>query len=385
MYAHWALFAIMANMPQTANDRPTERELIAAAADEVRGVLPSTWKLVWSRTKQSPDPGIDAIARLTAPDGTTGSVAFQVKRVPLMPSTAAAVAKETKSRFPKADAYVLVAPFIGPVTRETLRREGWGVLDATGNLELRLDRPALFLQRFGQTKNPWPLGRVRRSLKAPRAARVVRALADFRPPYGVRELARRASVSAGYAAELLVLLEGEGVVTRDVARRSAGARVMGPQRLGGVAGVDWSRLIRRWVEDYSVLRSNRYQGFLQPRGIPALLSGLKGTKLQYALTGAASAQSLRAIAPIQVAICFTPSPIELARELGLSQPDRGENVILVEPFDEIVFERSRVSNGNVYTAASQTLADLITSPGRAAAEAEALEEWMRSNEREWRS
>ena len=151
-----------------------------------------------------------------------------------------------------------------------------------------------------------------------------------------------------------------------------------------MADVDWARLIRRWTEDYSILRSNRYQSFLQPRGIPALLSGLKRAKQRYALTGAASAQSLRAVAPAQVAICFTPSPPELARELGLSQSDGGENVILVEPFDEVVFERSRISNGNVYTAASQTLADLITSPGRAGAEAEALEEWMRSNESEWR-
>ena len=385
MYAVWWLFAIMANMPITANARPTERELIAAAAAELRGALPRTWRLDWSRREQFRETGIDAMARLTASDGTARSIAFQVKRAPLMPSTAAAVAKETKSRFPKADAYVLVAPFIGPVTRETLRREGWGVLDATGNLELRLDRPALFLQRIGQTKNPWPLGRVRRSLKAPRATRVVRALADFRPPYGVRELARRARVSAGYAAELLVLLQGEGVVTRDVARRSAGARVLGPQRLGGVADVDWSRLIRRWTEDYSVLQSNRPQSFLQPRGIPVLLSGLKSTKQRYALTGAASVQNLRPIAPTQVAIGFTPSPVDLARELGLSQTDRGANVILVEPFDEVVFERSRISDGNVYTAASQTLADLITSPGRAASEAEALEEWMRSNERDWRS
>jgi IclR-like helix-turn-helix domain-containing protein len=375
----------MANMPITANARPTERELLAAAASQLRRALPSTWKLDWSRREQSRDAGIDAVATIKALDGTTGIVAFEVKRAPLMPSTAAAVAKQTKSRYPKADAYVLVAPFIGPVTREALRREGWGVLDATGNLELRLDRPAVLLQRTGETKNPWPVGRVRRSLKAPRAARVVRALADYRPPYGVRELARRARVSAGYAAELLALLEGEGVVTRDVLRRTAATPGTEPQRLGGVADVDWARLIRRWTEDYSTLRSNRYQSFLQPRGIPALLSSLKRAKQRYALTGAASAQTLRAVAPVQVAICFTPSPPELARELGLSQSDGGENVILVEPFDEVVFERSRISNGNAYTAASQTLADLITSPGRGSAEAEALEEWMRRNQREWRS
>ncbi len=385
MYAVSVLFAIIANMPVSANVRPTERELIAGAVSELRSALPSNWKLDWSLTSQPRDTGVDAIARLTASDGSTGRVAFQVERAPLMPSTAAAAAKATRSQFPKADAYVLVAPFIGPVTRETLRRQGWGVLDTTGNLEVRLDRPALFLQRTGETKNPWPLGRVRRSLKAPRAARVVRALADYRPPYGVRELARRARVSAGYASELLVLLEGEGVVTRDITRRSSGARAMKPQRLGGVANVDWSRLIRRWTEDYSVLRSNNYRSFLQPRGIPAFLASLRGSKQRYVLTGAASAQTLRAVAPVQVAICFTQSPIELAREVDLSESERGANVILVEPFDDVVFERSRISNGNAYAAATQTLADLITSPGRAGAEALALEEWMRSNESEWRS
>lgn len=378
------LFAIMANMAVTANVRPTERELVATAIAELRSALPPRWKLDWS-SKRSRDNGVDGVARLTASDGSRGTVAFEVKRAPLMPGTAAAVANETRSRFPNADAYLLVAPFIGPVTRETLRQQGWGVLDTTGNLELRLDRPALFLQRTGATKNPWPLGRVRRSLKAPRAARVVRALADYRPPYGVRELARRARVSAGYAAELLVLLEGEGVVTRDVTRKSTAARVIQRQRLGGVADVDWSRLIRRWTEDYSVLRTNRYRGFLQPRGIPALLASLRRSKQPYALTGAASAQTLRAVAPVLVAICFTQSPVELARELDLSESERAANVILVEPFDEVVFERSRVADGNTYTAASQTLADLITSPGRANAEAEALEEWMRKNESEWRS
>jgi hypothetical protein len=53
----------------------------------------------------------------------------------------------------------------------------------------------------------------------------------------------------------------------------------------------------------------------------------------------------------------------------LSDHDRP---IVAEPFDRVVFERTSTRDGLVYAAPSQLAADLLTSPGRGPAEAEAL-------------
>jgi hypothetical protein len=63
----------------------------------------------------------------------------------------------------------------------------------------------------------------------------------------------------------------------------------------------------------------------------------------------------------------------------------GANVILAEPFDPVVYERSREQDGIACVAPSQNAADLLTSPGRGPAEAEELMEWMSRNEGAWRS
>ncbi|MCG2807376.1 MAG: hypothetical protein L6413_03805, partial [Coriobacteriia bacterium] len=59
-------------------------------------------------------------------------------------------------------------------------------------------------------------------------------------------------------------------------------------------------------------------------------------------------------------------------------------VLLVEPFDAVVFERTVLDEGLRYVAPSQIAADLLTSSGRGPEEAEALIEWMISHEEVWR-
>lgn len=60
-------------------------------------------------------------------------------------------------------------------------------------------------------------------------------------------------------------------------------------------------------------------------------------------------------------------------------------MLLVEPFDSVVFERTVLDDGLRYVSPSQIAADLLTSSGRGPEEAEALIEWMRSHEEAWRA
>src|SRR5204863_9708086 len=128
-------------------------------------------------------------------------------------------------------------------TQQRLREAGVAYLDLTGNVCIALDRPALLIQTQGASKDPEPPQRGVKSLKGAKGARLVRALCDWRPPVGVRELARRAGANPGYVTRVLQLLRDEDIVTKDAD--------------GTVIDVNWRDLLQRWAQDYQVAKANR--------------------------------------------------------------------------------------------------------------------------------
>ena len=109
---------------------------------------------------------------------------------------------------------IAAAPYLSPGTPDQLTKAGLSYLDTTGNVSLRSSRPAIYLRTVGRTKDPWPSDETLRSLRGKGAARAVRALLDFRPPYGVRELAGRAEVPLASLARALDLPGRENLVAR---------------------------------------------------------------------------------------------------------------------------------------------------------------------------
>ena len=114
---------------------------------------------------------------------------------------------------------------------------GMSYVDLTGNIRIALAEPGLFIQTNGAIENPLSTPRERKSLRGAKAGRLVRVLCDFRPPVGVRELAKRAGIDAGYASRLIDFPNREALITR------------APR--GAITRSDWQGLIRRWVEVYS--------------------------------------------------------------------------------------------------------------------------------------
>ncbi|MEJ7842977.1 MAG: MarR family transcriptional regulator, partial [Rubrobacter sp.] len=210
-----------------------------------------------------------------------------------------------------------------------------------------------------------------RTLKGAKAGRVVRALCDFAPPVGVRELAGRAGIDPGYASRVLALLEKEDLIRRE------------PR--GPITQIDWRGLIRRWTEDYSLLNSNRTGSYLEPRGLSSLLRKLRDSELRYAATGSLGAVSVAPVAPARLAVLFVDDVQDAAERLELRPAEAGANVVLAEPFDPVVYERCREEEGISYVVLSQNAADLLTSPGRGPSEAEELMDWMERHEDDWRS
>ena len=246
-----------------------------------------------------------------------------------------------------------------------------GYIDTTGNINIVSPAPGLVIFTQGVDSDPWPQDVDLQSLRGRGAARAIRAIIDTAPPFGTRELAGATSGSAATLSRVLELLEREAIVTR--------------QPRGPVLAVDWQAAIRRWAEDYDQTNSNTATTFLDPRGIPSIEKKLQSTKLNYAATGAFAAQRFNPIAPARTATLYVDDVTKAADRLGLRETETGANVVLLEPFDPVVFDRTTTRKGLRCVAPSQLAVDLLTGPGREPSQGEELLEWMKENEDAWRT
>lgn len=352
----------------------SDNRLITEVVDELNIRLPRSW-----RTEidfELPNEGwvADARLRIYAPDGTQAILTLEAKRR-VDPRDVEATANQLTQYSQLDDGRwatpVLVAPFLSMRTRERLEENQISYMDLTGNIRIAVDNPPLFVQSMGALRSPWREERPVRSLKGAKAGRIVRALCDFSPPFGVRQLANIVQTDPGYVSRLLAFLEREDLIER--------------QSRGPVTDVRWQELIRRWTEDFSVLESNRISSYLEPRGLNSLLEKLGDINLRYAVTGSLGSANVALVAPSRLAICYVDDPESAAKDLGLRSVESGANVILAEPFDSVVYERAWEQEGVTFAALSQIAADLLTSPGRGPAEANELLDWMARNEAAWRS
>lgn len=346
----------------------SETVLLRSAVARLRTWLPSSW-----RAERPAAPSTGASLQLSAPDGQKALLVLTIKRTVEpkdVPRIADQLGRDTSR--PKAKP-VVVAPYLSPRTRHLLSLAGIDYLDDTGNAQLQLDGPALVIRMQGEDRDPKPLRRSLKSLRGRAAGRALRALCDFAPPYGIRELAERSSTPAPTLSRVASLLVREAVVARESSR-------------GPLVKVDWEALLRLWVNDYDFVESNRTATFLEPRGLDALVARLRETPLDYAVTGTLSAHARdAAVSAPRLMMLYVRDVEAAAEQLGLRPADAGGNVLLAEAFDPVALERT-VRKANVhYAACSQTVVDLLTGPGRAPADGEALIAWMRDNEDVWRT
>jgi hypothetical protein len=375
-------------MTGTLTDLPapsTERELLASLEAILADKVPEGWSVSVDREPSGRTQGQwrpDALLVVEAPNKAKARLAVEV-RASLYPRDAYALSSELgslwlrppvpKGRIPTVDdvdGVLVVSRFLTERTRSMLEKLGFSYADATGNLRIATRVPPLFIEISGADANPWAEDRPLRSLRGPASARVVRALLDFQPPYPLRLLAEMAELPLGSASRVVSLLVSEALVERT--------------GRGPIEGVDWKGLLRRWSQDYSLLEANRSKFFLEPRGPKALLARLMELEGPYAVTGSLAASRRAEVAPAALAAVYVRNIDKAASRLGLRIAPSGGNVVLVEPLADVAFERTWDQEAITSAALSQVAVDLMTSPGRGPAEAEALIEWMEENEDAWR-
>jgi hypothetical protein len=267
---------------------------------------------------------------------------------------------------------LLVAPFLSPRTQSALRAENLNYIDQTGNSLIQLSDPFVYIETNGATMNPRrSKGDLRRvTFRGKNAGRLIRCLVDFAPPYTVTELAQATELDLGNVSRILDSLAEYGVITR-------GER-------GRVVEVDIRSLLALWAETYSVLKTNSASLFISPRSAAKTFDALAGNG-DSIVTGPFAETQIRRIAAPTLLIAYTTNVNALAGELKLMPTDEAANVILLEPFDQVVEARSRTRDGVRLAAVSQVAIDCLTGPGRMPPEGTAIVEWMTANETLWRS
>lgn len=353
-----------------------ENELLPAAAGALSEALPSSWSIVSGVGERRPGGRVDMVLALTASDGALAKILVEAKRVVEPRDVPGIVRRLQAHRGTDEVSLMVAAPYLSPRVRELLQEAGVGWFDSVGNLRLQLDRPSVFIDRTGASHSPFTDTDFRRlkSLKGPGAARVVRALLDEATPVGVRALADLAGVGAATSSRVLELLVREDLVERD-----DGGRVVAVRKLS---------LARRWCSDYGLAASNQAVAMLAPRGIDQVLSNLRGYEGTYAITAEAATRPYlppgqAAVAPLALLTLYVPDATTAAATLQLRPVDRGANVVLVEPFDAVVYRGAQVTDRVRYAAPSQVVADLLTGPGRAPQEGASLIDVLAATDDGW--
>ena len=359
-------------MPLPDKQPPTGTQVARHVERTLAERVPPGWSLYARTEAPAGRYRVDLLAEIASPAGATAVLAVEIKRT-LEPREVLQAVEQisaiTADALPRA-VPIVAASYLSPRARTLLRDRGVGYIDTTGNVRIEASTPGLFISADGVDRDPWPRDHKLQSLRGRGAARAVRAIVDTIPPYGVRELAQSTSVSAPTLSRVLDLLEREAIVTRV---------------RGAVSAVDWQGAIRRWTEDYDQTESNTSTVALEPRGLTALEKKLRTTKLRYVATGAFAAQRFDPIAPARQEAIYVTDAIEFIDHLDLRETEAGANVVILEPFDPVVFDRAVDRDGLRCVAPSQLAADLLTGPGREPSQGEHLLKWMENNEHVWRS
>jgi hypothetical protein len=129
----------------------------------------------------------------------------------------------------------------------------------------------------GAQKDPWRgPGRPKGDLTGEPAARVVRALVDYTPPYSVPQIVKLSGSSTGPTYRVIEFLAEESLIQRT--------------ERGPIESNDWRPLLTRWSSDYGFQRTNQISAWLTLRGLPTLIERLAALRnhsadLRYAVTG----------------------------------------------------------------------------------------------------
>ncbi len=242
-------------------------------------------------------------------------------------------------------------------------------IDRSGNVEIRLGRPGLYIRTEGAARDP--IQAIKGTIPSRATAwALLRTLVEVRPPYTAGDLAAASASMTG--------------TSRECCRYSPRSSSSNALPRGPVTSAEWEPLLRKITATYSLLDANTTSTWIAAAGPDRLVNDLSGLRLGAGRSPVRSSprRSHRSLHPRWRSSTPT-TPNGSPRQRACCRRRRGD-VVLAQPYDPIVFERAGDQRREV--GVDRPGRDrLSTGPGRMPAEGEALLAWMRRNEPRWRA
>ncbi len=291
-----------------------------------------------------PDFVIDVETR----DTTQYTLFFEVKAVgqPMSVRMAVYQLQALLTRMPKS--YGIVgAPYISIRSRAICSENGIGFIDLAGNCHLEFDNVYIDIQG---RPNLYPSGRPLRSLFAQRSTRMLRVLlCNPRRDWSLTELAEEANISLGQASNVKNRLLSYEFIEQTNRR----FRVLDPEAL-----------LNKWAANYTY-RKNTVKGYYSPSDVEnverelAQYCGLN--RIPYAFTLTSGANLVAPFLRYQRAFCYIKdAPEGMTRALHWKEVTSGQNVVVMEPYDEGVFYGLQEIRGIKVVSDVQLYLDLLS-------------------------
>lgn len=275
----------------------------------------------------------------------------------------AAVTKLSEMRRAMPSAYpVASSVYIGPQSARILKDNNLGYVDLSGNCYLAFEH--VLIEKEGK-RNVRPSTRPLRSLFAPRATRVVRALlAEPSRAWRLEELAKAATVSLGHSHNVAKRLEDLRWLERDDAQR---IHLSKP-----------ADLLNAWSESYTYRSNEIASYFVSERVSRRLMADLARAATsegrRYAFTLSAGLSLVAPNTRLGAIHCYLegePGPIAAA--LGLHPAAEADTTVhLLLPYDPGVFYGQLDKAGLKVVCLPQLYVDLVRYERRGPEQAEHL-------------
>jgi hypothetical protein len=249
------------------------------------------------------------------------------------------------------DAYpVVVAPHVSEASAGICRENDVGYLDLAGNCRFSFDN--VYVERVSP-ENKYKEQRGQASLFTPKSSRIIRLMLGGSRAWQVQQLAADAEVSIGLVSKVKqALLEREWLVsTKD------GIRLSDPERV-----------LKAWAQTYSYKENDVGEYYTMASSgdsESAIARWCEENGARYALTGFSGARlSSPRVRYNRSTICVESKMEDLASGTELKPVETGGNVLLLKPYDEGVFQGSRILHGTRVVSPAQLYLDLQSMPGR---------------------
>ncbi|MET8123788.1 hypothetical protein [Micromonospora sp. NPDC005189] len=355
--------------------RYSDSALLVQARIQLAELLPKDFELGEAvLDAQGPFDGPDAVWQLSEQSAGYGLILVEAKQswAPRDVSRLRERLSGPVMRLMRSPTLLVVAPWLSPRTRALLDEAGYSYLDFTGNVRFRIDRPAVYLRLQGADRDPNPKPQSQARLQGPKARRLVRLLVEATPPYRSKSLAEAGGLTPGYVSKMLSSLDEQALVERD--------------SRGVVEDVDWSALLLSNAGSYDMLRNNQASTFVAQEGARALYARMLGDirRPDAVVTGSFAASGIAKVAAPTQLVLYVTDP-DMMRQFGRLLPtDRGADVVLLRPEDVAQVKGTRIVEGLRHVGLSQLVLDCLGGNGRLPEEGQAVLDWMRAHEDEWR-